>query len=142
MRYQVLDAYLGVQYVNRSSQQLGGFKKEMQQQLREIDSWKTRLKGTKPDLPMPAYAGVYTNELYGNITVSQIGNELRINFGVKPELSATLIYMDNGEWLMQYNNIEYGIFAVRFNIAGGKVKSITTKQNEFVEYDPYTFIKK
>jgi hypothetical protein len=50
--------------------------------------------------------------------------------------------MDNGEWLMEYNNIEYGIFAVKFEIANGKVISITTKQNEFVEYDPYTFIKK
>lgn len=142
LRYQVLDAYLGVPYVNRSSQQLAGFKKEMQQQLQEIDSWKKRVKNNKPELNLSVYAGVYTNELYGNITLSQIGNGLRINFGAKPELSATLSYMDNGEWLMQYNNIEYGIFAVKFAIANGKVKSITTRQNEFVEYDPYTFIKR
>jgi len=50
--------------------------------------------------------------------------------------------MDNGEWLMEYNNIEYGIFTIKFEIAASKVKSITTRQNEFVEYDPYTFIKK
>jgi hypothetical protein len=43
---------------------------------------------------------------------------------------------------MEYNNIEYGIFTVKFEIAASKVKSITTRQNEFVEYDPYTFIKK
>ena len=43
---------------------------------------------------------------------------------------------------MQYNNIEYGIFDVKFDISKGKVKAVTTKQNEFVEYDPYTFIKK
>jgi CubicO group peptidase (beta-lactamase class C family) len=142
LRYQVLDAYLDVPYVNRSRQQLGGFKKEAQQQLREIDSWKARAKGSKPDLAMPAYTGVYTHELYGNITISQTGNRLQINFAAKPDLSATLSFMDNGEWLMQYNNIEYGIFAVKFDIAGGKVKSLTTRQNEFVEYDPYTFIKK
>jgi hypothetical protein len=50
--------------------------------------------------------------------------------------------MDNGEWLMQYNNIEYGVFSIKFAIEGEKVKSVTTRQNEFVEYDPYTFIKK
>ena len=44
--------------------------------------------------------------------------------------------------LMDYNNIEYGIFAIRFYVEKSKVKSITTRQNEFVEYDPYTFIKK
>ncbi|MFL5739756.1 MAG: hypothetical protein ACJ75B_06030 [Flavisolibacter sp.] len=49
--------------------------------------------------------------------------------------------MDNGEWLMQYNNIEYGIFTIHFGISGGKVQAITTKQNPFVEFDPYTFIK-
>lgn len=142
LRYQVLDAYLGVPYVNRSNQQLPGFKKEMQQQLAQIEKWKARVKDTQPDLALAKYAGAYTNELYGTVTISQTGNRLLINFGLKPELSATLSYMDNGEWLMQYNNIEYGVFSIKFAIEGEKVKSVTTRQNEFVEYDPYTFIKK
>jgi CubicO group peptidase (beta-lactamase class C family) len=142
LRYQILDAYLGVPYVNRSLSQLQAFKAGMEQQVNEINGWKARVKGSKPELPMAAYAGVYTNQLYGNITVSQIGNQLKINFETKPDLSATLDYMDNGEWLMQYNNILYGIFAVKFDIGNAKVKSITTRQNEFVEYDPYTFTKK
>ena len=142
LRYQILDAYLGVPYVNRSHQQLPGFKKELAEQVAQIEAWRRRLKSAKPELPLPAYTGIYTNQLYGNMTISQAGNSLRINFTTKPDLSATLSYMDNGEWLMEYNNIEYGIFAVKFDIAGKKVKSITTKQNEFVEYDPYTFLKK
>ena len=142
LRYQIMDAYLNVAYVDRSRQQLSGFKKELQNQVEEIDKWKARVKGLKPDLPVSAYAGVYTNELYGPITISQTGNRLKINFDAKPDLNATLDYMDHGEWLLQYNNIEYGVFAIRFEIADKKVKSITTKQNEFVEYDPYTFTKK
>ena len=142
LRLQILDAYLGVPYVNRSLQQLDRFKKELQQQVQEIEGWKARVKGDKPELPMATYAGVYTNPLYGNITISQTGEKLRINFLLKPDLSATLSYMDKGEWLMEYNNIEYGVFTVRFDIANKKVRSITTKQNEFVEYDPYIFIKK
>jgi CubicO group peptidase (beta-lactamase class C family) len=142
LRYQILDAYLGVPYVNRSLSQLPAFKNGMQQQVNEISNWKARVKGNKPELPLSSYAGQYTNDLYGNITISQIGNQLKINFGTKPDLSATLDYMDNEEWLMQYNNIEYGIFAIRFDIVNRKVRSITTRQNEFVEYDPYTFVKK
>jgi hypothetical protein len=114
----------------------------MQQQLREIDGWKERMKGSKPELSLSAYTGTYTNALYGPITISQKGNQLKIDFSTKPDLNATLDYLDNGEWLMQYNNIEYGIFVIKFEIANGKVKSVTTKQNEFVEIDPYTFIKK
>lgn len=142
LRYQILDAYLAVPYTNRSRQQLPGFRQEMRQQLKEIEGWRSRAKGGAPELPVPAYTGVYTNPLYGNITISQVGNNLRINFGAKPDLSATLSYMDGGEWLMEYNNVEYGIFAVKFDVASGKVKSLTTRQNEFVEYDPYTFLKK
>lgn len=142
LRYQILDAYLGVPYVNRSLSQLEGFRQGMQQQVAEINGWKARVKGSKPELPLSSYAGTYNNQLYGTITISQTGNQLKINFGTKPDLSATLDYMDNGEWLMQYNNIEYGIFAIKFEISNGKVKSVTTKQNEFVEYDPYTFVKK
>lgn len=141
LRYQVLDAYLGVPYINRSQQQLSGFKKEMDEQLQAISAWKARVKGAKPQLPLAAYAGVYFNPLYGTISISQAGNRLKVAFSTKPDLSATLDYMDNGEWLMQYNNIEYGIFSISFEIAGNKVKSVTTRQNEFVEYDPYTFIK-
>jgi CubicO group peptidase (beta-lactamase class C family) len=142
LRYQILDAYLGVPYTNRSLSQLPAFKQALQQQMNEIDSWKARVKGNKPELPLASYAGRYANELYGSITISQIGNHLKINFGTKPDLSATLEFMDKGEWLMQYSNIEYGIFATKFDIINGKVKSITTKQNDFVEYDPYTFVKR
>lgn len=142
LRYQILDAYLDVPYVNRSLQQLAGFKRGMQQQMNEINGWKARIKGNKPELSIASYAGVYSNELYGNITISQIGNQLKINFAAKADLSATLDYMDNGEWLMQYNNIEYGIFAIKFEIANGKVRSVTTQQNPFVEFDPYIFIKR
>lgn len=142
LRYQLLDAYLGMPYVDRSRQQLGGFKNELAEQLKEIAGWRARVKANKPPLPASAYAGIYTNALNGNITISQVGNSLRINFATKPDLSATLTYMDSGEWLMEYNNIEYGIFAVRFDTTGGKVRSVTTRQNEFVEYDPYTYTKK
>ncbi len=142
LRYQVLDAYLGMPYVNRSEQQLGAFRNEMTKQLEEINEWKSKVKGGKPELPLSSYVGTYSNELYGKIIISQTPNGLQISFPAKPDLSATLNYMDHGDWLMQYNNIEYGIFSIQFHLEGRKVKSVTTKQNEFVEIDPYTFIKK
>jgi len=49
--------------------------------------------------------------------------------------------MDEGEWLLKYNNIVYGRFSVNFDLSAGKVKSLTTKQNPYVEIDPYVFSK-
>lgn len=141
LRYQVLDAYLGVPYVNRSQQQLDGFRQEMNSQLKEIEEWKARVKGNNPPLPVRSYTGTYTNRLYGSITITSSGKQLKIRFNSHPDLSATLDYMDNGEWLLRYNNIEYGIFATKFKVSGQLVKSISIKANDFVEYDAYEFLK-
>jgi CubicO group peptidase (beta-lactamase class C family) len=141
LRYQILDAYLGVKYVNRSLQQLPGFNQGMKEQLNEIAKWRARVTGNKTSLPLESFTGTYKNNLNGNVHITKQGDHLQINFDTKPDLSASIKYMDNGEWLMEYNNIEYGIFAIKFDIKNNKVKSITTRQNEFVEYDPYTFEK-
>jgi CubicO group peptidase (beta-lactamase class C family) len=142
LRYQVLDAYLGMSYVNRSRQFLPDFKKEMEEQLKQIDTWKQRIKGTAPSLPLPSYTGDYTNDLYGSLTITRKDNRLLVRFNSHKDLTAVLDHMDNDEWLMQYHNIEYGIFAIRFKMDNGKVVSVETKANEFVEFDPYVFLKK
>ncbi|MBL7738264.1 MAG: serine hydrolase [Chitinophagaceae bacterium] len=142
LRYQVLDAYLGVPYVNRSLQQLPGFKRDMQEQLSTIADWRTKVKGMTPPLGIAAYAGAYNNQLYGDMIIEVKDNKLFARFAAHPDLTATLSYMDTGEWLTEYNNIEYGIYQSKFSIRDGKVQSVDIKVNDFVEYDPYTFIKK
>ena len=141
LRYQILDAYLGVPYVNRSLQNLPGFLSQSATDINEINEWKARVKSNKTELPLSAYTGEYTNKLYGKIRISQNKNQLVIHYETKPDLSATLDYMDKGEWLLTYNNILYGVFQVKFDLSGNKVKSLTTPQNTFVEYDPYVFTK-
>jgi CubicO group peptidase (beta-lactamase class C family) len=142
LRYQILDAYLGVPYVNRSQQQLPGFMNGESQQMKQIAEWKTRVKGNNPALPLSAYVGEYAHELYGKINISQQQNKLVIQFGTHPNLIGTLDYMDKDEWLLQFNNIEFGIFPIRFNVENGKVVSVPIKVNDFVEFDPYIFVKK
>ena len=141
LRYQILDAYLGVPYVNRSLENLPDFLEQASKDINEINGWKARVKSNKPEMPLSAYTGVYKNTLYGKIRISQSNNQLIIHYETKPDLSATLDYMDKGEWLLTYNNILYGIFQVKFEISGNKVASLTTPQNPFVEYDPYVFLK-
>ena len=142
LRYQILDAYLGVPYVNRSRQMLSGFNDGMKEDLKRIDDYKKRISGQAPPLSINNYTGVYTNDLYGTINISQQGKQLFIKFNSHANLTATLDYMDNGEWLLRYNNIEYGIYPATFETENGNVKSIKVKANDFIEYDPYIFKKK
>jgi CubicO group peptidase (beta-lactamase class C family) len=142
LRYQVLDAYLGVPFVNRSQQFLPGFEKNQQKQMSDIDGWRSRDKGQTPTLPLGAYAGRYEHPLYGPIAISVTGRQLSVKFQAHKDLSAALTYLDNGEWLLEYNNIEYGIFAIKFALEGQQVKSVTIPCNDFVEIDPYIFTKR
>jgi CubicO group peptidase (beta-lactamase class C family) len=141
LRNQIMDAYFNVPYVNRSRMQFTGTDLETKDSLRVIEGWKQRVKGQAPLLPLSAYAGHYTHPLYGSLDIRITGGRLALIFNGHDHLTATLDYMDNGDWLLKYDNIEYGVFTTQFNTENGKVISLVTKENEFVEEDPYTFTK-
>lgn len=141
LRYQLLDAYLGVPYTNRSQYFLKEFTKTMKDTLAVIASWKARVKGAAPALALEAYCGHYTNAVYGSLDIRRGGAGLVLRFNSHDNLTAKLEYMDNGEWLLTYDNIEYGIFATKFNVKAGKVVGLLTKQSDFVEVEGYEFVK-
>ena len=64
-----------------------------------------------------------------------------MSFDSHPKLIASLQYMDGGKWLLSYNSIAYGIFPLEFEMKEGKVISTDVKVNDFLEYDPYHFVK-
>ncbi|TDX01143.1 serine hydrolase [Dinghuibacter silviterrae] len=142
LRYQILDAYVGVPYTDRSAQFLEGARTDKAKRLKELDDWKAQVRaGARPALPLEAFAGSYSNALYGKIRITVRGKGLLVRFEHHPDLSATLDYMGGDKFLMTYSNPAYGIFPTPFTIKGGKVKSVTVKASDFVEYDPYVFVK-
>ena len=143
LRYQILDAYLGVPFVNRSKQQLEHFNTDMQKQVNEVADWRKLVKAAgAPPVPLQSYTGTYTHQLYGSLTiVSTDANSLHVKFNSHNNLTANLSYMGNNEWLLAYENIEYGIFKTSFKMEGKQVRSLIVKANDFVEADPYEFIK-
>lgn len=141
LRYQILDAYLDVPYTNRSKQQLGNFLQAEKKSVAEIDALKARLKNNTPALPLSNYVGEYKHELYGKIIVEQKQNFLTINFKGHDNLTATVKYLNNNDWIIEYNNILYGIFPIQFELDKNKVKGVTIKMNSFIELDDYKFTK-
>src|SRR5450432_1625453 len=89
LRYQILDAYLDVPFVNRSQQDLPHFLEQSETDMNEINGWITRVKNNQPEIPLSAYVGVYKNTLYGKIHVTQAGSRLEIHYDTKPDLSAS-----------------------------------------------------
>jgi len=144
LRYQILDAYLGVAFKNRSTARLPEFLQDQQEAAKKTAALQDRVKDKLPELPLNAYTGVYENELYGPVEIEKTkdGKALSINFKGHSNLRAKVEYMDNGEWLLTYNNLGFGILPITFKTANKKVVSTELRVNEFIDYDSYNFIKK
>lgn len=141
LRYQILDAYAGLPYRNYSELLLPGFLQTREETVNRLHTLHARVKSNKPSLSLSAYTGTYYNELFGNIVISAGGGDLHIKFLNHYSLTGLLQYMDKDEWLLTYNNPSFGILPLRFTSENKKVISVDVPMNEFIELDPYTFIK-
>lgn len=142
LRLQILDAYTNQAYVNRSKRDLPNHIKELEEAKAEVLKLDKRVSKANPPLPTDAYAGTYQNGIYGDIRIKKIdNNSLEITFTNHKNLKATLDYMDKGEWRLKYNNIAYGVYNTKFDVKDQKVNSVSIKANDFIEYDPYIFVK-
>jgi len=128
LRTQILDAYMNVPYSNKSKKQLPIHLKNNQDQQNEIAAWKKRIVNNKPALPLNNYAGNYEHQLYGSIDIIEDGDVLRVRFNSHRNLTATLQYMDNDDWMITYNPIMYGIFSTKFKIENSKVSASCYKE--------------
>lgn len=142
LRYQILDAYLGVKYSDRSKYQYGFFVQGKRQVEAELDSMKIRVERKKqPDVPLENYTGDYYNTVYGKISISRKDNILVCRFQHHPDLIGYMEYMDGNEFRVTYSNIGYGIYPAKFTMDNNKAIQVVIKANDFVESDAYLFAK-
>ena len=142
LRYQILDAYLGVPYVDRSKFLWGFFAQGKKQLDETLAAMKARVeKNNTPELPLDSYTGEYFNTVYGKVTVSRKDKALICKFQHHPELSGYMEYMNDNEFRMTYSHIGYGIYPAKFSVRDGKAVSVIIKANDFVESDAYLFVK-
>ena len=143
LRYQILDAYLGVPYVNRQTTALQQYKQDKITAAALVDTMEALKKNNSiPPEIMEAYTGKYNNPVYGNIEIEKrSATQLLIKFLHHRTLEATLTYLGKEDWELRYNNIGYGIFRSQFKTINNKVVSILIKAADFIEYDPYLFTK-
>lgn len=143
LRYQLLDAYLGVPYVDRSRQYWT--LRERSRTAARQQQTRLRLRAAqrnKPIRALAAYVGTYQHAVYGTLTVEAKGRQLLVRFSHHPHLTATLDYMDGDTFRLTYSNPAYGIFAAPFTAENGQVRTLEVRVNDFLEGDPYLFTKR
>lgn len=142
LRYQLLDAYLDVPYVDRSRQLYALARPGREEAGRNLADLAARVqRKNRPTHDLRAYAGTYRNPVYGTVTVEARKRQLLVRYSHHPGLVATLDYMDGEQFRITYSNPAYGIFPALFGINGESVKTMELRVNPFLEQDPYVFSK-
>jgi CubicO group peptidase (beta-lactamase class C family) len=143
LRYQILDAYLGVAYTNRSAAVLPDFNKGMEEANAAIDQLKKRAAANaKPKFDINKLVGEYSNSVYGKIKITKTeGKQFKVQFQQHAKLEGYLEFLDGDEMLLTYNHPSYGTFAVKLKLEKNEIKGVDIRATDFVEQDAYSFTK-
>lgn len=143
LRYEIMDAYLGLPYRNYSNVYLG-YSKVQEKQTEDWLKKKQDTIATNPttSLALAAYAGDYTHGVYGKMSIKLEDGKLVARFEHHKGRYVTLEPLGSNRFLATWSEALYGIKVWPFVTANGKVKSVTVTMADFVEFTPYEFYKK
>lgn len=141
LAYQIVDSYLTKEYKNWSNASLAGFKNGIVAEANRIKAEQdTVAMKNKPALLLGAYAGLYRHPIYGTAEVKVDNGKLKVVFE-HHDIFATLEPKGKNDFLCTFSSPILGIHPAPFGVENGKVKNMTIKVNDFIEYDPYIFEK-
>ena len=142
LRWEILDAYLGLPYRNYSGVQLQQFSTTEKAQRdwlqKKLDTVALNLKTT---VPLPALKGQYQHPVYGWMKIEMEDDKAIATFQHHRGRYATVEPLGGNRYLAQFNEAIYGNKVWPVTISNGKVKSITVTVADFVEFTPYEFVK-
>jgi len=142
LKWEILDAYLGNPYRNYSKVYLGFSTNQKANRAKTDQRFRDSASmHLKTELPLTEYTGNYFNDLYGSMKVVMEQNELRMRFSHHPNMYAKLESLGGNRFYATFSDPEFDKAVFPFHVENGKVKSVTVKVADFVEYNPYEFQK-
>jgi CubicO group peptidase (beta-lactamase class C family) len=143
LKWEIMDAYLKMPFRNYSKDFLFRYLMGADAALKLDQKMKDSVvQHLKTELPNDAYTGIYFNEVYGDMKVVSENGELRMKFSHHPDMYAKLESLGGNSFYATFSDPEFSKAIFPFTIENGKVKSVTVKVADFVEYNPYVFVKK
>lgn len=141
LRWEILDAYLGFPFRNYSSIYNGYYKRSLSRDFSEFKAWKDSVANKPANVDLKKYTGRYSHPVYGYLNISETAGKLKVSFEHHSKKSATLEYMSSNRFLCTFSDLTYGIKPWDFNIENNKVKSLTLRVADFLEFTTYDFVK-
>lgn len=101
--YYALDRLLGLEEKDWSSDYLTRTQNWEASDTRIADMKASRVEGTSPSVAAEQFAGVYQSDIYGEISIIQDEDKLRLQFEHSPNLSATLTHWHYDTWQIHWD---------------------------------------
>ncbi len=140
--YQLRDAFLGLPYKNYSDFFYPLFRAGEKEIADTLAAKEKIIAGKpKPSLGLDKYAGKYVNGVYGSIEIKLEKNKLNIYFQHHPRTVGRLEPLGGNTFWCTYSDPEFGMKDIPFTVDSGRVKSVTIRVNDFIDYLPYEFEK-
>jgi CubicO group peptidase (beta-lactamase class C family) len=142
LRNEIQDAYLGLPYRNYSKVYLGYHQANETEKGKQVKAIRDSIAmNPKTDLPLIAYAGEYVHNVYGKMNIKIETGKLIMRFEHHKGRYGTLEPLGGNRFFCTYNDPLYGMKKLLFTVENKKVKSLTVRVADFVEFTPYEFIK-
>jgi CubicO group peptidase (beta-lactamase class C family) len=144
LRYQLLQAYLGVPYSDVNAQYLPRYLEGNKKSNEEVKSWYDQAAAyaeKNKSISLKPFEGTYHNEVYDEISMKVKEGVLMVSFPHHPFLTAELTPITDTEFVCRYSDPTYGIVKIPFKISGSKVLSCTVTVADFVDMMPYEFTR-
>ena len=143
LKWEIADAYLGNSYRNYSQVYLGYATAQNAGEAKKTKALQDSV-ALKPAsaLPLSAYTGNYYNNVYGDMNVVMEKQELRMKFSHHPNMYAKLEALGGDRFYVKFSDPIFSTAVFPFHTENGKVTGVTVKVADFVEYNPYEFVKK
>lgn len=140
----IIDAYLKRGFRNHSDAALNVVRNSQQRVLQQEKAWRdSTLLNLRPALNLDDYTGKYSNEMYGNMTITKgDANDLEVRFEHHLKMFARLQPLGGNRFYATFSDPEFGRTVFPFTVQNNKVTGVRVKVADFIEYTPYDFKKK
>lgn len=142
LRNEIEDACLGLPFRNYTQVYYSFNKAEEEKKEKELSIVNDSIALKIPTaLPLAAYTGEYQHSVYGKMNMKLENGKLVMRFEHHKGRYGTLEPLGGNRFFCTYSDPLYGRKKLEFTVQGGKVKSLTVKVADFVEFTPYEFMK-
>lgn len=140
---QLLDDLLKQPYTNYCSYYDYGFKARYKSDNANLKELKLTAKvygqKVKPEM-YKKVEGLYGNKVYGKITIEAKETFAEVKFENHPQYTATLKFLDEKSFLLDYNDPVLGAHEIDFDMKSEN-PTIEIRVSDFVDMDPYLFTR-